>query len=393
MLKRLKVIPNELWEMAALAIAAGGLFGAVTNYMIRNVPGSDFNGHIQFAYDIVQQGVFARSHILFQLIAIFLTRVLNIDLESAAWLAATTFYIFTVLILYVMIRNLQKRQGSVLLAGALALSLLLVSQVNLFTYPEHKLYFGYIGLNVLHNPTMIMVKPLVLLMFVFSLGVLNGSVRLRWQTIGIGVLLSFLSVLAKPNSLLVLLPAVIAVLAYHALRRNIAVIKVAVIALVLPMAIILAIDYIVQYNFIDGGGGIDFAPLATVLMYEPSVTNIIVKFFLSILFPLTVYFIYIRQTTRDLALNFSWLLFLAGAGQMYLFSEEGLRAGDGNFWWSAQIGLFVLFAISALFLLRHFHDKPRWRGWLCLAIFALHLLSGWLSYRVQFQIYNTWEWW
>jgi len=72
-------------------------------------------------------------------------------------------------------------------------------------------------------------------------------------------------------------------------------------------------------------------------------------------------------------------VFLSGAGQLYLFAETGERMYHGNFRWSAQIGLFILFAWSARLLLRQpveFLRGSRASRALAWGIFGLHLLAG-----------------
>jgi len=39
---------------------------------------------------------------------------------------------------------------------------------------------------------------------------------------------------------------------------------------------------------------------------------------------------------------------------MYLASETGVREGHGNFWWTAQIALFITFVELVLFFIRNF---------------------------------------
>jgi hypothetical protein len=62
-------------------------------------------------------------------------------------------------------------------------------------------------------------------------------------------------------------------------------------------------------------------------------------------------------------------------------------------WWSAQIGLFVLFVISTIFWLRHFTDRPGWRGWLCLLVLLVHVYCGYVYYTTQLQTGGMFDFW
>jgi hypothetical protein len=382
-----------------LVLLVGLIFGAVVAQMTYNIPNSDYQGHIQFTVTILQDHVFSRAHILFQLLLIGVSGLLPIGLSGAAILVAVVVYTITALILYRMIRAALAGTGWLpsLVSAGVALALLLVTPVTLLTLPEHNLYFGYVGINVLHNPTMVMLKPFALLLFAVTIHLLSHRLRVTARTVALVVLLILLSVIAKPNFVLVLLPTLLVVVAYRFYRRERADLKTVILLLIVPMIVVLALEYVFMYIFIDsqngGGGGILFAPLLTIYVYDRQVALLPIKFLLSILFPLTVTLLYRQQAFKDLSLRLAWLIFVIGAAQMYLFAEGGDRLRDGNFWWSAQIGLFILFVASALFWLRHFRDQPGWRGRVCLIVFLLHVICGILFYALQFYSTGMSTWW
>lgn len=374
------------------------VFGAIVWQMIYAAPDLtfDYPAHIQFARDMLEHGQFADIHILYQALMIGLSALLPIPLEASAWLITTAFYVITALLLYRLVREAVPGDSgqSALLSAGIALALLLVTPITLLTLAGHNVYFGYVSINIIHNPTMVILKPFALVLFVYAIQSLNQAIGFSVRTIVIGTLLVTLSLLAKPNFVLDLLPALLVVIGYRLYRRETRGLKTILISLVLPMIVLLALQYVATYFYLDDqeSSSIIFAPLLTV-SYRDSSGNLSVKFLLSVLFPALVYLLYRRRAIRDPMLNLAWLIFFAGAGQMYLFAESGERLYHGNFWWSAQIGLFILFVFSTLFWLRHFSDYPRWRGWLCFGIFALHLISGLISYAVQFQpvLMRSWQ--
>jgi hypothetical protein len=71
---------------------------------------------------------------------------------------------------------------------------------------------------------------------------------------------------------------------------------------------------------------------------------------------------------------------------MYLLTETGLRANHGNFWWSAQIALFLLFVVCVVSLIRMRKTRPLWRAWVCMSVFVLHVGSGFYFYVYQFSV-------
>ena len=394
MLRRWTITQREWGVIAVLVLVTALVFGLLVSQMI-SLPSSDYSTEFQIARNIMAATRFASAHILYETLLIGLSRLLPFPLESAGLFAATAFYVFAALVIYVMIRSIVGGNDwqALVTAAALAFGLLLAAPVILATAAERNLYRGYIALNVPHNPDIVLLKPLALLLFAFTVGVIDHSIAHTRRTLRIGMGLIVLTLLALPNFMLVLLPALLILIAYFYYRHDTSDLRALLSRLVLPMAAALLIFYAITHFLIDPQGGIQIAPLLTLRGNDLSLVTLAVKFLLSILFPLTVYILYWREANRAFALNLAWILFLVGAAQMYFLAETGRQALEGNFWWSAQIGLFVLFVVSALFWLIYRRHEPRWRGWLCLGILALHILSGVIVYAAQFQSVLVWDWW
>ncbi len=112
------------------------------------------------------------------------------------------------------------------------------------------------------------------------------------------------------------------------------------------------------------------------------------KFVLSILFPLCVYSLYFRKATDDTYLSLAWPIFLVGACYTYFLAEDGAARFDGNFWWSAQVALLILFVFSTAFLVRQ--EVRSKRFFICAAVFGLHLISGIVWYDTQIGLLSAW---
>jgi len=395
MLRRWLITQREWLVIAALIVASWLIFGNLVGQMINHIPSSDYFNEFQIARNIMTANQFATAHVLYETLLIMLSRLLPFSLETAGYITATAFYVFAVLLIYVMIRSTIGGQDwqALAIAAVLSLGLLLAAPIILATVSQRNLYRGYVALNVPHNPPIVLLKPLALLLFAFTVGVLDYSIRYSQRTLAIGITLMILSLFALPNFILVLLPALLILIAYFYYRHDSADLRTLLIMLIIPMAVLLVLFYAITHFFIDAGGGVQIAPLLTLQNTDTSFGTLAIKFLLSILFPLTVYLLYWREAARAFALNLAWIIFLVGATQMYFLAETGRQALEGNFWWSAQIGLFVLFVVSALFWLIYFRGQPRWRGWLCLGVLALHVLSGVIVYAAQFQSTLVWDWW
>lgn len=363
---------REAVPLTALIIVTLIVFGYLLDFLVLQHRARDYNLHIYFA-EMLRERQFYAVHIVFHALVVILSLPQFINMVTAAYLIALIFYAATAAILYALLRGVTSNR---LLAAVGALALMLVTPITLPTWAQSNLYFGYIGVNVLHNPTMVLLKPLGLIGFAYALRALQGTLTFRPLTALLCAALIAVSMFTKPNFALVLLPALIVVMGYRALRREPQDARLLIVGFIVPMIALLPVQYVLQYVLIpsDRANGLALAPFATYYLYDQSFWSLGLKFVMSIAFPLTVTLLYRKTMRHDLGVALAWWAFLAGWAQSVLFAEVGVHALDGNFWWSAQMGLFLLFVYTALHWIRAFKREPR--AWISLAVFGLHLASG-----------------
>ena len=155
-----------------------------------------------------------------------------------------------------------------------------------------------------------------------------------------------LCVLAKPNFVLCLVPALALMLFLDARTRRA---YGFVFAVALPAGALLG--WQAWLTFTTAGPGrpqVAVAPFAYLSSQVPdSVWLLAFKLALSVLFPVAVVLADARGAGGDAGLKLAWAAFAVGVLQAYLLAETGLRRDHGNFLWGAQIAAFVLFAASA----------------------------------------------
>jgi hypothetical protein len=336
------------------------------------------------------QGGGIEPHFLYHRVVAVFALVPHLDFANAALAATLGFYILLSLVLYHLVRGVltcSAAPSASLAAVLITLALMLVSHITLFTWDQRDLYLGYIGINVYHNPTMVALKPFTLLLFLYASAVFCPRSSHTATELTAAVCLTLASTLAKPSYTICLLPALFAFSAYRLLRRDYVDRRLLLGGIVVPALVTLAWQYEVTY--VSQPSSIVFAPLAVMRMYSSS---LLPKFLLSVLFPLLVAVLFWRRAIASAALSLAWLTFMFGAGYTYLLAEAGPRMAHGNFGWSAEISLFILFVVSALFVLREgLLTFPVTRtSWklnaklaLCALGFGLHLVSGVLWYAVH----------
>lgn len=309
------------------------------------------------------------------LMAAALARLLSIRVWKAAFFTQMGLQTFLALMLFFFTKR-ELPNGKTWLYIALPLGIMLAAPVFLLAPIDRLLYFGYIGINSSHNPTIIALKPFAILIFFITADNLhekNHSLALGLLTAGAALF----STLAKPSFIICLLPAAgIFAITLMALGRKIN-LPFLYLFIGLPAALVLAYQFLATYN--SDEIGIIFSPL-TVMRNSSGWLQ--VKFILSIWFPLLTSCFYHRELRASTSMLLAWLTFAFGASYSYLLAEGGWRIFHGNFVWSGEISNFVLFAAATFFFFKQRGQTDPSQKWKRIlgGGFLPHILCGVIYY-------------
>ncbi len=382
-----KHILTQNWISIFLIIA---LVGAVSYpifwHRIMTPTDNDYGAHIQFAMVMLRKQMpptYSLAHPIVQIIlggVYWLTRG-RIGLWEGMVTLMVLSNIFTALILYAFLREISEK-GSEVIRVVLALTFPFIAPIPGLAPLDGLYYFGYIGLANYHNPTVQLLKPLALIVFMLAMRIFDGKSYSN-QHILLSALLVIITSLVKQNLIISLVPALV-LLMVLAWWRNWAVnIKLGVFGFVIPSVLILMVQTYVTFLMPEADkGGFIFAPLVVESAFSDF---LFLKFLLSILFPLITLLLFTKPILENREMQLAWLAFLAGIGQLYLFAESGSRIFDGNFRWSAQITLMLLFASTLRFLLSQMKISKistHKRGLISLFAYFLHVVGGVIYYIV-----------
>jgi len=374
-----KVFPADVVALVLLLLICIPLFATQIPLQPEK---SDYDLHRYYAQQILDTGKIGIPHFLYEFLILAVHSILpGFGLMESSFVVVLMFYLFLPALLFFLIRRTFPPAPSyfaVIASGFLALSLAIITPVTLYTLPKRDLYFGYIGMAVYHNPTMLILRPLALLVFVYAARVFKADRKTSFLLLSS---LLVVSTLAKPSYTVCLLPAIVLLALAEHTRGNSVDWKLLSLGIVLPGVLVLGWQYAQAYRSSVDPPGILFAPLAVVRHYSPSVLS---KFVFSILFPLCVTVCYLPHVRKNVRFRLCWLTFGFGLFYSYFLAEGGERMYHWNFAWSAQISLFVLCVVAVLFLLRQSYRGFRFS--FCAAIFGLHVISGiiWYWYQLRF---------
>jgi len=350
----------------------------------------DYLAHKEFADRMLATGSLNTPHFLLHLVMNCVRQLFRISLDAATITSLLLAYVATALVIG---HKLLKEADRPYLSSYLCIALLVAAPIQLATFLDGHLYFGYIQSNVYHNPTIIMLKPLALFSFFYAARAISGNRQATNEFASLLAcgLITVAAALTKPSLTICILPALVIYGFIRVMQHQPFDWKLLLFGFITPALLILAFQYWMTYSESQTAGvspeksSIIFAPLAVMQVYSPSWLQI--KLLLSILFPLTVLLTHLKTITKDHRLLFAWLLFFVGASYSYLLAESGPRFRHGNFGWSGQITLFILFVQSAIFLVHSqqtMSEGSRIRTYCCHAVLFLHVVAGAVFYWTEY---------
>lgn len=384
----------DWFAIAVLIILSAATFTPVVHAMIPR-HGSDHGPHLQVAAQLAETGQILRPQFLYHMCIVGVYWLLNghISIETAALIVEAAFRASLSVLIYIFFCWVWERPRTSRAAAlfvVLALGLTLVAPINFLSWSEGqdgRLSGGYNLTNVYHNPTSELLEPLAFAFFILIIPRLLRSPsenrRIIWL---VAATLIVLGTLAKPNYTIIILPVMGLIGLYRFWKKEAFDWFLFIIGVIIPAGIVLAW----QLNFHGEVQGRGFA-FSLFHFSHPGFPEMP----LSLLFPLAVYFLYLKDARKDIIFNLSWLVFGVGLAYQYMFIE--LNSGSGrNFVHGARVSLLIVFIVAMTFLLKQNIDsfkRSNWKLIACMTIFALHIICGFYWYYVHLVDENFQRWW
>lgn len=215
----------------------------------------------------------------------------------------------------------------------------------LFPYDRH-LYFGYIASNVYHNPTILLLKLIALLHFLLLCKLLDNdeSGQTNYLDVILLTILTPLTILAKPNYIIVLIPALFLLYLGRLFffRKSTRKLFVIGCSVGIPAFLLLMWQFVYFYGS-ESQNSIGIG-LFEVFEINSELWTLVPKLIASIAFPSAVLVVMGSNLTRRLDFQLSALMFAVSLFYAYCLVDNvgGAGSSSGNFWWSSQIAHFLL---------------------------------------------------
>ena len=381
MMHRSTVPATWLFSALALVLAPAVCLIAFHSVVSQMAGTSDYPSHIEFARQLAETGAL-QPHFGYHVLVILVHALTPVDWVAAAEIVTLGGVAACAVVVTWWLRGaLGTSATALLVAVALVPAALCVVQPILPLDPTRydAWLFGYFPPNQWHSPTTLFSKPFALLLLGLGPMVVwpAHDTRAGRTRILACAALVVMSVLVKPNFIMAFLPALgaLAVLNWrHTDWRWLG------LGIALPAVAVLAWQYAAAYTQSTEGASVILAPLYVIGLRSPNdLVTLGWHFAASVLFPLAAVACF-RSVRADRRVQLGWVTFLIGAAIAYLLAES-TRADHGNFLWSGQLAAFVLFAASAVAVLRAAATggagaSRLGRFALCGSVFLWHVTSG-----------------
>ncbi len=350
----LKRLLNQNW-LAILVLVAlvAAIATPIYSYRILAPVDNDYGNHILITIQLMKKEFVLRdlTNPGLQLLLYFVFWVFHktsVSLWTLLIIEQVCAQVAAALLIYFWIGRLPGRWGEWWRVLA-AVTLTIVAPIAFFVILDGRYYFGYIGLANYHNPTIHLLRPLALANFMLVINAFEHPANQKWKVV-LSAFLIIAACLVKPNYGLSVIPAVMVLALFYFWKKKKFDWRMLLGGLIVPGILVLAAQSVIVLFFSGTNTeGIVLRPFAVEQAFSH---YLLTKFLLSILFPLVFLILNYRTSLKDPSLQLAWITFITGAGQMYFLAEQGNDFYYGNFRWSAQIALFLLFGASLRFFLQ-----------------------------------------
>lgn len=249
-----------------------------------------------------------------------------------------------------------------------------------------EIYLGQSSPTTWHNPTNIAVKPVALLVFLCFEKLYRERETIRNRFLVLVSLLLLLTCFIKPSFIQGFLPAVVLFLLLELIpnKGSSFLFSLKIAGMFLPSGLYFVAQYLLMFDGESRSIGIQ--PFAVMKLDSP---NPMFSILIGIAFPLFVVLVLgFKRVFADKALWLSVLFYLTSLLEYILFIEE-TEAAAGNFGWCLQLGMFLLFVMTAI----RFYQTDWKRKWIPFVgnfLLGYHALSG-FWYYIWIFIFSPWQ--
>jgi len=327
---------------------------------------SDVRDHIDTTVKFLN-GTYFIPHPLWHLGMYSLSKILAVDLSTGASIFTALMVTVYAVIIYKIAKNLDESKGNEAKWFLVTFVSMTIGPFFLMSFNPF-IYLGQGSPTIWHNVTLFAVKPFALLSVFFTIKFFLSN---RTNYFALAVLVTLLSIIAKPNYIIVFLPSLVVYMLLMKLFGK-QQLKFAFIIIFLSVAT-LAYQFLNQFG--DKGESkiiIDF--LGVWSLYTP---NVAISILMAIGLPLLITIFNYKSVKKNEYIKFTWLLIFFSLVLFACFAEEGYFYRHGNFSWSLMISMSLIYIFTIIEYFKQYYSMPGIVRYPLLAMILYQVYVGW----------------
>lgn len=309
---------------------------------------------VQIARDISTGNEFY-PNILFYGAVNFLASISQTSLENVFVFSLPALLVLTAILSYAIFKS--KRGGRLDSLERLLMVTIAISVAPLYIpFFNEYIYLGQGSPNVLHNATVVCLRPFAIGAFFLFGSILESNAKNQKIPLIVTGLVLTIGALIKPTFVIVFVPALVIYFAIVHPRFKPQYGRIAL--LILPCILAIAVmDYFTRFGGIGrfSGRTITVVPFTVWAKYTQSIP---VSLLMALAFPLVVLILNFRKLRKDPLFTIAWLMLLVGVLQAGLLAErtkEGVLLYSHNWIGGYLVALTILFYVS----ISHFFARDK----------------------------------
>ena len=360
---------KEIWKIInllnlALVFVISYSFASM---QVSGLVASDTGLHMGFIKEVMDGAPY--THPLWHIGTHYLSQLLGVNYGIGAALFTALLITLYAAIIYKIAQSLDGSQGNEAKWYLVTMIALTIGPFFLVNYYS-RIYMGSGSPSVWHNVTLLTVQPLALLSVFFTIKFF-ASDRLKYFVLA--VLVTIVSIFAKPNFIIVFLPSLVVymLLKKYFDKRQL---QFALITILLSVAILAYQFMSLQEINSKDGSSIVFDFLGVWSIYTPSV---VVSILMALGLPFLITLFNYQSVKKNEYIKFTWLLILFSTILFACFAEGGKRYSDGNFSWSWMISLSLIYIFTIIEYFKQYFTMPGIVRYSLLAMMLYQVYVGW----------------
>ena len=360
---------KEIWNIInilnlALVFVIAYSFASM---QVSGLVASDTGLHMSYIKQVIDGGPY--THPLWHLGTHYLSMLLGVNYGTGATLFTTFLITLYTVIIYKVAQNLDANPGNEAKWYLVTMIALTIGPFFLVNYYS-RIYMGAGSPSVWHNVTLLTVQPLALLSVFFTIKFFSSE---RFKYFVLAVIITTLSIFAKPNFIIVFLPSLVV---YMLLKKYFDKRKLQFALIIIFLSVAILANQLINLQEINSkdGGSIVFDFLGVWSIYTPSV---LVSIAMALGLPLLITLFNYQSMKKNEYIKFTWLLVLFSTILFACFAEGGKRYSDGNFSWSWMISLSLIYIFTIIEYFKQYSTMPGIVRYPLLTMMLYQVYVGW----------------